>query len=76
MAHQAPFGTVAEPVGQAWLRDRLSLPVPPPAHATVVGHPSGVTESDGERVVVRIARSAAPPDDPIAHLKFALRDPE
>jgi hypothetical protein len=62
-----------EPAGHAWLRERLELPVPPPAHASFVGATSRRTEIDGDRTREYYPTTYAVPDDPIAHLKFALR---
>lgn len=62
-----------EPAGQTWLRDRLDLPVPPPAHASFVGATSRRTEVEGDRSREFYPPAYGVPDDPSAHLKFALR---
>ncbi len=62
-----------EPAGHAWLRDRLELPVPPPAHASYVGATSRRTEVHGDRTHEYYPNTYAIPDDPVAHVKFALR---
>jgi hypothetical protein len=62
-----------EPAGHAWLRERLELPVPPPAHRSFVGASSRRTEIDGDRTREYYPTAYAVPDDPIAHVKFALR---
>lgn len=62
-----------EPAGHAWLRDRLELAVPSPAHTSLVGAASRRTEIDGDRTREFYPARYAVPDEPIAHLKFALR---
>ena len=62
-----------EPAGHAWLRERLELPVPPPAHTSFVGASSRRTEIDGDRTREYYPTAYAVPDDPIAHVRFALR---
>lgn len=62
-----------EPAGHAWLRDRLELAVPPSAHTSLVGAASRRTEIDGDRTREFYPAAYAVPDDPTAHLKFALR---
>ena len=65
--------TRADPVGHAWLRDRLDLPVPPPAHESFVGASSRRTEVLGDRTLAFYPNAYAEADDPVAHVKFALR---
>lgn len=63
----------ARPAGHAWLRERLDLPVPPPAHISFVGATSRRTETDGDRTREFYPVAYEVPDEPIAHVKFALR---
>ncbi len=63
----------AQPAGHAWLRERLELAVPPPAHTSFVGATSRRTEVDGDRTREFYPVAYEVPDDPIAHVKFALR---
>jgi hypothetical protein len=62
-----------QPIGQAWLRSNLDLPVPPPAHESFVGTGVRRTEVHGGRVLEFYPTTYAVADDPVAHLKFALR---
>ena len=64
---------VLEPIGHAWLRDRLDLPVPPPAHESFVGVTSRRSEAHGDRTLEFYPNAYAIPDEPLAHVKFALR---
>jgi hypothetical protein len=67
-------GTAAsEPIGQAWLRTTLALPVPPPAHESVVGAGMRRTEIHGARTREHYPSAYAVGDDPLAHVRFALR---
>ena len=66
---QAPV----QPAGHAWLREHLKLAVPPPAHTSFVGSTSRRTETDGDRTRELYPVAYAVPDEPLAHVKFALR---
>ena len=61
------------PAGHVWLRDRLELEVPPPAHTSFVGATSRRTEVEGGRTREFYPAAYRVADDPIAHVKFALR---
>ena len=63
----------AEPMGQAWLRSRLALEVPQPVHQSVVGAGARRSEVHGGRTLETYPRAYAVRDDPIAHVRFALR---
>jgi hypothetical protein len=63
----------AQPIGQAWLRSNLDLQVPPPAHESFVGTGARRTEVQGGRVVESYTSRYAVADDPVTHVKFALR---
>lgn len=63
----------ARPAGHAWLRERFQLAVPAPAHTSIVGATSRRTQLDGDRTRDFYPTAYAVPDDPIAHVKFALR---
>jgi len=72
-----PAASVTEPradaVGHAWLHDRLALPVPPAACESFVGATSRRTEVIGDRTLEFYPNAYAVADDPVAHVKFALR---
>ena len=62
-----------QPIGQAWLRANLDLAVPRPAHESFVGTGARRTEIQGDRVRESYPVSYAVADDPVAHVRFALR---
>jgi Fic family protein len=66
-------GVAAEPAGHAWLRERLQLEVPAPAHFSFVGGPGRRSEAEGGRIREFYPSAYALPEEPIAHLRFALR---
>ncbi len=70
---EANTETSLEPARQTWLRERLDQPVPPAAHASFAGATSRRTEIDGDRTRAYYPTAYAVPDDPIAHVRFALR---
>jgi hypothetical protein len=61
------------PIGHAWLRERLDLSVPRPAHESYVGSTGRRTEMHGDRTMEFYPYTYAIPDEPIDHLRFALR---
>ena len=62
-----------QPIGQAWLRANLDLAVPRPAHESFVGTGARRTEIHGDRVRESYPVSYTVADDPVAHVRFALR---
>ena len=62
-----------QPIGQAWLRANPDLAVPPPAHESYVGTGARRTEVHGDRVRESYPVTYAVADDPVAHVRFALR---
>ena len=54
------------------MREHLKLAVPPPAHTSFVGSTSRRTETDGDRTRELYPVAYAVPDEPLAHVKFAL----
>ena len=74
MPRSAAFSNAGvQPIGQAWLRSNLDLQVPPPAHESFVGTGVRRTEAHGGRVLEFYPTTYAVADDPVAHVKFALR---
>ena len=65
--------TFPQSAGHAWLRERFELAVPPPAHTSFVGATSRRTEIDGDRTREFYPVAYEVPDEPVAHVKFALR---
>lgn len=61
------------PIGYAWLRHELALPVPPPATESYIVAGARRTETHGSRVVENYPRPYRPGDSPVSHLRFALR---
>ena len=62
-----------QPIGQAWLRLNLDLAVPPPAHDSFVGAGARRTEVHGDRVRESYPVTYAVADEPVDHIRFALR---
>ncbi|MGH6611018.1 MAG: Fic family protein [Burkholderiaceae bacterium] len=63
----------AHPVGQAWLRRKLALAVPPPAVQSFAVAGARRTEVHGAQTLEFYPRPYATEPTPIANLRFALR---
>ncbi len=61
------------PIGHAWLRRELGLPVPPPAVESYVVAGARRTETRGSRIVELYPRQYAADGSVVSHLRFALR---
>ena len=61
------------PIGHAWLRRELDLPVPPPAVESYIVAGARRTEAHGSRVVELYPRQYATDGSVVSHLRFALR---
>ena len=62
-----------QPIGQAWLRRELNLPVPPAGSESYVVAGARRTEIHGANVVEFYPRQYATDSTVVAHLRFALR---
>ena len=61
------------PIGHAWLRRELGLPVPPPAVESYIVAGARRTETHGSRIVELYPRQYATDGSVVSHLRFALR---
>ena len=61
------------PIGHAWLRRELRLPVPPPAVESYIAAGARRTESHGSRVVELYPRQYSTDGSVVSNLRFALR---
>lgn len=61
------------PIGHAWLRRELGLPVPAPAVESYVVAGARRTETHGSRIVELYPRQYAVDGSVVSHLRFALR---
>jgi hypothetical protein len=62
-----------QPIGQAWLRRELNLPVPPAGSESYVVAGARRTEAHGANAVEFYPRQYATDSTVVAHLRFALR---
>ena len=61
------------PIGHAWLRRELRLPVPPPAVESYIVAGARRTEIHGSRVVELYPRQYSTDGSVVSNLRFALR---
>ena len=61
------------PIGHAWLRRELRLPVPPPAVESYIAAGARRTETRGSRVVELYPRQYSTDGSVVSNLRFALR---
>ena len=66
--------TVHQPIGQAWLREKLGLKVPSPAVESHITEGVRRTESDGSQVLEFYPRQYATADSAVSQLRFTLRN--
>ena len=69
----SPLRNQERPIGHAWLRRELRLPVPAPAVESYVVAGARRTEAHGPRITEWYPRHYGTDDSVVGHLRFALR---
>jgi hypothetical protein len=72
-ASRGSGAAASKPIARVWLRAALAVPVPTPAHVSVVGAGMCRTEIHADRKPEHHPSACAVCDDPLSHVEFALR---